>query len=349
MKKTVKTALITGGIILILIILIIIKLIADRASHIPENPLSIAGNSAGNLYNGGLFAECNGKVYFSNPYDNNNMYVMNTDKTEVTKLIAGDISMINILGDYLYYYSGTSGDQAGLGYVRNGKGFYRSDFPGKKIVSLARVTSDSMIAAGNSLYYTNFSDSNSQGNAVITLETISTEGGDPTVIVEDHVKLGGFSGTDILYAGMNNDHYLYAYSPVTSMSTTYSTESMYLPIVNGGDVYFLDLKDDYKLKVLSLADGSIRTIVDERIDTYNFYNGVIYYQNCDPNDYALKRCAADGSSVQVVRQGVYSNINITSTYVYFTDYNNSVPVYVTSTNGAVNVTTFDEAALAVSQ
>ena len=57
----------------------------------------------------------------------------------------------------------------------------------------------------------------------------------------------------------------------------------------------------------------------------------------------------DGSSQELVREGVYQNINITSEYVYFNGFKEAAPVYKTSTFGPVNVTTFDagmQAALA---
>lgn len=72
-------------------------------------------------------------------------------------------------------------------------------------------------------------------------------------------------------------------------------------------------------------------------------NGVIYYQNCDPDRYALKRIYTDGTGEEFIADGVFHNINMTSEYVYFTEYNNNLPIYQTPTFGAANVTTFDAA------
>ena len=47
--------------------------------RVPRDP-SDHGNSAGNLHNGGLFFEMDGKVYFSNPYDSDCLYSMNPDE-----------------------------------------------------------------------------------------------------------------------------------------------------------------------------------------------------------------------------------------------------------------------------
>ena len=55
--------------------------------HIPENPPGTIGNTSGNLYNGGLFCENDGYVYFSNPYDGDSLYCMRPDESEMKKLI----------------------------------------------------------------------------------------------------------------------------------------------------------------------------------------------------------------------------------------------------------------------
>lgn len=82
---------------------------------------------------------------------------------------------------------------------------------------------------------------------------------------------------------------------------------------------------------------------------FNVYGNYIYYQVSSPDSPALRRMLIDGSSQELVREGVYQNINITSQYVYFNAFNESIPIYKTSTFGPVNVTAFDaarEAALA---
>jgi hypothetical protein len=48
----------------------------------------------------------------------------------------------------------------------------------------------------------------------------------------------------------------------------------------------------------------------------------------------------DGSNVEVVAEGEYKNINITSNYTYFHDYSDSGNMYQTPTNGTVSVSVF---------
>ncbi len=79
------------------------------------------------------------------------------------------------------------------------------------------------------------------------------------------------------------------------------------------------------------------------MDYLNIYEYYIYYQTSSETAPALRRMYIDGSYLETVAEGVYENINITSQYVYFNKYNETVPVYKTSTFGIVNVTTFDAA------
>lgn len=343
MNKTVKTIIVIILIILLIVGIGVLKTFLDPNRAIPENDPNATGAFAGNLYNGGYFTESNGLVYFSNLYDNGCIYSMNPDGTDLKKLTSGEGTFINVIGNYIYYYSSSSGGNSGLGYVRNGRGIYRTDIRGKNTFSIVRAESDSMIVVGNNVYFTNFGDTDNSGNALITFEKISTTGENQQVLFSEHINLGGGSGGNIYFSGVTNDHYLRSYNTVAGNVSTVLEENVYMPIASGGYIFYLDLADDYHLKGLYLADGSINTIVEERIDTYNVYNGIIYYQNVDPEGYALKRVSINGGEPEVVMDGVYKNINITSNYVYFQSFSNDMPIYMTPTNGAVNVRTFDAA------
>ena len=70
---------------IIIAVIVIIALIAAAAifhylsnrTHFNEGYGN--GNTAGNLYNGGLFCEYDGTVYFSNPSDGGKLYSMSPD------------------------------------------------------------------------------------------------------------------------------------------------------------------------------------------------------------------------------------------------------------------------------
>ena len=67
------------------------------------------GNTAGNLYNGGLFCEYDGTVYFSNPSDGGKLYSMSPDGSNLAKLCDDTVSYINADEHYLYYVRNNPG------------------------------------------------------------------------------------------------------------------------------------------------------------------------------------------------------------------------------------------------
>ena len=284
MNKTVKTILAVAAVIAVIGILILIRTLGDRAAQIPENEPGTTGNTAGNLYNGGTFCEHDGTVYFSNPYDGGTIYAMDSDQSNIRKLVSGNDSFINAAGSYIYYFSTSASDQSGLGYVRNGRGIYRVDTAGKTNVLLARVTTDSMMLLGNMLYYTNFGeDASNEDVALVTVDGISTNGGEGVSLLRDHPKLGSANDGAIYYAGMNADHHLYMLRPDTGESIQVSDLNMYLPILQEGTVFFLDMDDHLRLKAYTISNNSVRTITNDTIDAYNLYGDIIYYQTVDMN------------------------------------------------------------------
>ena len=82
---------------------------------------------------------------------------------------------------------------------------------------------------------------------------------------------------------------------------------------------------------------------DEFFCGYNIYDNVIFYQTAGTDTPALMRMNIDGSSPEIVMQGVYNRINTTSTYTYFQPFGENGVIYRTSTFGPVAVDQFPEA------
>lgn len=343
MNKIFKRIIVVLIIVFILGGLAIFKMTAERNAIVPDNPSDAIGNTAGNLYNGGYFTEGNGLVFFVNPFDDDAVYAMNPDGSNVHKLASSNASYLNYYNGYIYFYSLSSSGQTGLGYVSGNRGLFRVDENGKKCVTLHQLTSDSCMLLGSRLYYTVFEEGpKDDGNARIAVRSITINGEDEIECMVSHIRLGSTYNGQILYGG-DREHSLYLYNSENKTETTLLSGTVYLPIYYNGSIYYLDVTDDYKLKAYNLSDESITTIVDERVDTYNLYDGIIYYQNVDPDGYALRRVYTDGTGLETVRDGVHKDINITSNYVYFREFGNDVPIYKTPTFGAINVVPFSEA------
>ncbi len=108
----------------------------------------------------------------------------------------------------------------------------------------------------------------------------------------------------------------------------------------------MDVTNNYRLCRYNLSQDVIEILTNDRIDFFNVYGNYIYYQKSSQTEPALKRMYIDGSNPEIVAEGVYENINITSQYVYFNQFDAPVPVYKTPTFAPVYVTTFDAASAA---
>ena len=76
MKKKVITIL---TILLVIAAAVLVFVSSELSRRVTPNPTGTVGNTACNLYNGGVFCEDDWYVYFSNPYDNDALYRMRPD------------------------------------------------------------------------------------------------------------------------------------------------------------------------------------------------------------------------------------------------------------------------------
>lgn len=326
------------------VVLILLFLSSFLAGRIPPNDENAAGNTPGNLNNGGYFCEADGKVYFGNAYDNYTLYCMNSDETEIEKIGDNPVSSINVGGNYLYYAMQSNENGTGLGFMRKTAGIYRSRLSGKGTVCLDKCYIIAMQLCGNYLYYEKYDN-----RAGTSLEKIRTDKKEQQTIADYIVNPACYVDGRIYYNGTQNNHYLYALDTSTDRSDVLWEGNIWNPVYHNGYVYYMDVANNYRLCRYSLTDDVIEVLTDDRVDLFNIYDYYIFYQTSSKTEPALKRMYTDGSNAEIIREGVYQNINVTSQYVYFNSFDEPSPVYKTSTYGSVNVTTFDaamEAALA---
>lgn len=337
-----KNIIIVVAVFAVLALIITILVITGR---MPMNDNYTVGNTAGNLNNGGLFCESDGVVYFANAYDNNTLYSMNSNETNLQKLSVNSVASINAGGDYLYYYmeSGTGGG-TGLGYMGRTAGIYRSQKNGKKTKCLDRTYAVTMQLCGNYLYYQDYS--NKTGTQLTKIKIDKT---DKTTVADYVINPASYDNGIIYFNGTQDDHELYTLNTANDSITSIWQGNIWNPVYQNGYVYYMDVENDYRLCRYSMAQNIIEVLTNDRVDFFNVYSNYIYYQKSSKTEPALKRMFIDGTNPEVVANGVYENINITSQYVYFNQYGSSVPVYKTSTTGIVSVTTFDAASKAAAE
>lgn len=332
MKKNQKLLFFAGVFLLCVIAYYGISYFMDR---IPSNDISVTGNTAGNLNNGGLFAEADGKVYFSNAYDNGRLYSMNADETGFTRLSTSRAGSINVGGKYLYYYLDSSGSGSGLGYVIRTYGIFRSKLNGKKAKCLDRSAAVTMQLAGDYLYYQRYNNKD-----FTKLYKIKTDKSGQQLVSDNIINPAGCHNGIIYFNGTGKDHYLYALDTRTDNISTVYEGNLWFPAYHDGYIYYMDVSSDYRLCRYSLSENAVEVLTHDRVDTFNVGDFNIYYQKNSTESPALMRMNLDGSNPEVVAEGNYENLHLTSNYAYFNAFGAETPVYHTPVVGPVNVSVF---------
>ncbi len=336
MKNKLKKVLGSMLAILAFSLLIILSILQNRVKQIPEGSV---GNTAGNANNGGYFCEYNETVYFSNPYDGGALYSMSPDETNIKKIISVNASHINAGGNYLFYCQrGSSDNGTGLGYLSTSHGLYRSDLKGRNIMSLARMPVFNLQLIDNYLYCLSSGD---KGEEFYKIKIDKTE----KIMLTDtgwNFACAMPDGT-VYHNGTGSNHYLYRYNTKTDSSSVVWEGNLWNPVYDNGYIYYLDVADEYKLCRYSLNNDVVEILTHDRVDCFNLAGGYLYYQKNSVDEPALKRMTLDGKEPEIIAEGNYTHINVTSKYVYFSAFGNDIPLYRTPINGPVSVNTFTAA------
>ena len=301
-----------------------IVILTTYLKRIPENPADTIGNTSGNLNNKGLFCEHDGTIYFANLNDNRYLYKMNSDCSDPELVAEVPVAYINAAGDYIYFYFDDPGGTKFMGVSGRMSGIFRIKKGERDFVCLDKCTSGVLNLIGNTLYYEHYDNTNG-----MQLYHSSLDGKDKGLAVDEIINPACVINGDIYYSEQDSQ-LLKIYRPGDSEGRVYMDYAMYNPVVDGSDLYFMNMKDDYCLYRYSMSSGDLTKITNERIDTFNVYGSVIFYQrNQNP---ALIRVNTDGTNATIVATGVFENINCTSTYTFYSPFKEN-QTYVTYTFG----------------
>lgn len=312
-RKQRRSYIITGVIVGIVVALLLVS--AVFSDRVTSNPPGTVGNTAGNLNNGGLFCEYNNTVYFSNPLDNGTLYAMNPDETDIRKLNSMQVRNILAGGDYLYYFQLKAAKEEGaLGAVTNTHAFNRCNLKGEQAVSITRDVVVTGQLVDDYLYLLTAGDEHP------IFYKIKTDKSDMVHLADYSINPACVSNGMIYYNGTQDDHALYRLDTTTDVTENIWSGNLWYPVLNGDYIYYMDLNSNYQLCRYSLSEKKVEILTHDRVDSFNVGSGYIYYQTNDATNPQLKCMHTDGSNVLVVADGIYSNINMTSQYVYFQEF-----------------------------
>lgn len=320
MNKHLKRVLI---ILFTISILAIFILILKLGSRLPENPSDYTGNTAGNLYNHGLFAEDASHIYFANPADNFRLYRMDHSLENVECINTDSVEYLNpdATSSYLYY--------SRINYRKNtygntvfdilDTGIYRLNLKNKGLTRLYPDACGSVLLGGNTLFYQSYGE---DGN--FDLESLSVLDNDAKskLLSTSYNTPVNYTNGLLYYADLQNDNYLYSLNPENGSTVPVSDIECYQPIVTSQGTYYLSLKHNYALLFLPNGSDEATLITGSPVSAYNLSsNGRYLFYQVD-----LKRssrlCKYDivtGTETELM-SGSFKNLNTVSDYLFFTDF-----------------------------
>lgn len=303
------------------------------------NDSYVNGNTAGNLYNNGLFCEHNGTIYFSNPNDHHYLYSMPSSGGEATMLCDDIASYINADDNYVYYVRNNAGsDNSKFSFLHvNTNSLCRYDLRNKKVTVLDSDPSIYASLIGNYLYYIHYDTETAS-----TLYRVKIDGSEKEQVNSNPYFTCSANGQYFYYNGIQNDHNIYQLDTSTGTTNLIYEGNFWMPSATNESIYFMDCAQNYALAKLDLSASTATVLVPDRIESYNVYGDVIYFQKNDTEgNAALCSIHTDGSNYKEILSGNYTNINVTSQYVYFSEYGNEDLIYKMPTNGDGTVSVFE--------
>lgn len=299
------------------------------------NAKTAIGNTAGNLYNGGSFCEYNDKIYFANPCDNNQLYVMDSDCTNASLLSTDKVSSINICGNYLYYsqnnYSGASEHSS----FRNQLfGIHRMTLDGKGSIALDDSKCGIGVLSGNNIYYQHYDES-----SALTLYQTKIDNTEKKALLNKSFVPASVNNGLIYYADMYNKNMICTYNPSTGEDTVIYSVNAYMVDATDSYIYYIDLSKEYALVRINRASGTVEQLYKPKsgkVINYNRYGNKIFFQVEGEVDTGLYRMNSDGTAIEFIASGDISSIHCTSQYTFFRYYNVAGYLYRVPTTAPIS-------------
>lgn len=299
----------------------------------PETKMNqgyVNGNTAGNLYNGGLFCEYNGVIYFSNPSDGGKLYSMDAEGKNLKKLTNDNATYINVDDNYIYYIRNNSGANLDFNFVAfHRNALVRVDHNGNNLVILDTEPCLYASLIGNYIYYIHYDELNAS-----TLYKVRIDGEEQQQVSKEAVYTCNADGQFFYYNGMSNDGSIHRYDTVSDTSIIVYAGNTFQPIVKDGvDVYYIDGDTDCSIVHTNINFDNPTFITHDSVDAYNVHGSTIYYQRFDKNgNSALCMIKNDGTGFEEIRKGDFCDIHVTSYFVFFRDFHTKEIYYFSRSN-----------------
>ena len=297
------------------------------------------GNSAGNIYNGGLFCQQDDTIYFNYISDDGGLYSMNAVCENIKKITDKKAVYINADRHYLYYVLASStleNKKASIMRFSN-SGIYRISQNGSGLKVITGDPSAFLILKGDFLFSQRYNVKEG-----LTLYQNKIDGEEGRLLYKEAAVPAVVMDDFLYFVDKSKDNSI-SHTNLSSYTTRTALKGSYqFPIYMGDYIYYIDLNDHNYLYRMN-KDGSDPTLlVNKPCSTYNITNSgkYLYYQISGTSKDRISRMNLENMKSETIKKGDYKQIHVTDNYVFFTDSKNK-QIYKILAEGTTKASTFD--------
>lgn len=336
MQSRKKKKSIVGNIVLIclLAIFIAVLVIARFSGKVLQNTDGAIGNTACNLYNGGLFCDSEDKIYFSNLKDSGALYSMSKDLSDF-ELINGDtVGCINDTKSYVVYSRENyiRSDSVKHVFQFSYSGIYRVSKTGSHTIGgIYPYNVGNVGLIGNNVFYQKLEKDGS-----MNLYRIGLDGKKDELCLEENIIPGTITSSKIYYAGTGKDHYIYSYDPDSKQKIIVYKGNCISPSLVGGNIYFISLSNKYAFARVDEYGQNPTILVDEKCSFYNVTPDERYaiYQIDNGDNSRLEMMNLSTLEKTAIKKGDYNSISVIGERVFFREFGTDEVYYFSLDNPA---------------
>lgn len=301
-------------IIFVLVILILFG-VTYYSKQTVYNDDNVLGNTSGNLLNGGLFCEYDGKIYFNNPADEGRLYVMNDDLTHLKRLSNDTATDINVAGKYIIYGRHNEKQQQSNDNIfsQSNTGMYRIQKNGKNMKTLFDAVVDTINLAGNTVYYQKNTPSG------FSVNQINIDKSNEDILIDEPIFPYAIENGYLYYSSVKKNHYINRLNLQSKEKEVIKEGNFAFVTIAAGQLFFLDLENGHALCRMDLQDNKVTTLLTEPVSTYNVTaNGTyLYYELDNGAENGIYRMNLNDKRIVCLKLGNFNNINLTNEYAFF--------------------------------
>lgn len=310
------------GVLVVAVIIGVMVFIRIRSRVALYDDPNTRGNTSGNLLNGGRFCEAGDLIYFSNPNDDNMLYVMNSNFEKCRKLHSDSVSYLNVSGDYIFYTrrndkKTSTGDEI-LSLSKTG--LFRLSVNGKRLGKLYDDPTEALCLYGNYVYYQHYDKEKG-----LQLFAAKIDGTSDEMLLDEGVSPFSVEDGLIYYTGYDTEHRIHSMNINGSGEKVIYDGNCTSLIKQGQHLYFMDMSNNYSLVRVNMDGSEPQTIVSSRIATYNVdeQESTVYYQVDDGENNGLYAMDLNDGSERQLAAGNYNYLHLIGGYLIYEEYDGS--------------------------